>query len=118
MATSSQAYHEPPETLSVETRDLHRAIVSVIEELEAIDWYRQRADACDDEALEAILLHNLEEELEHAVMGIEWLRRRLPTLDALARRYLFTEGPIARRDPGGGARDTSLGIGSLRNLGR
>ena len=71
---SSVGYHEPVEELSSETRDMHRAIVSLMEELEAVDWYNQRADACKDAELKAILEHNRDEEKEHASMVLEWLQ--------------------------------------------
>ena len=88
------AYHEPPAELSAEARDIHRALSSTIEELEAVAWYHQRAEVCDDEGLRAILLHNRDEEIEHAAMGLEWLRRRIPKFDEELRTYLFTSGPI------------------------
>jgi hypothetical protein len=94
MTTSSQGLHESSELLTRETRDHHRAIVSLQEELEAVDWYRQRADACDDDHLREILLHNMREEIEHACMVLEWLRRTNADFDAQLRTYLFTEGPI------------------------
>lgn len=88
------AYHEPPEELSAEARDIHRALSSTIEELEAVAWYHQRAEVCADEGLRAILLHNRDEEIEHTAMGLEWLRRRIPKFDEELRTYLFTSGPI------------------------
>ncbi len=91
---SSEGYHEPYELVTARTRDLHRGIVSLIEELEAIDWYRQRADAAGDEELRAVILHHMEEEIEHAMMNLEWLRRNSPSFDKNARIYLFSEGPI------------------------
>lgn len=90
----SENYHEPLDTLSKETRNMHRALVSLQEELEAIDWYQQRADACTDHQLQAILLHNMEEEIEHACMLIEWLRRNHSNFDEQLRTYLFTEQSI------------------------
>lgn len=90
----SESYHEPLDTLSKETRNMHRALVSLQEELEAIDWYQQRADACTDQQLQAILLHNMEEEIEHACMLIEWLRRNHPNFNEQLRTYLFTEKSI------------------------
>ncbi|MGD8428959.1 MAG: ferritin [Ectothiorhodospiraceae bacterium] len=95
MAAGSDGYHEPLEELSKETRLKHQAIVSLQEELEAVDWYQQRADACTDEDLKAILLHNMREELEHACMCLEWLRRNDETVDKHLREFLFSEGPIA-----------------------
>jgi ferritin-like protein len=94
MAGASQGYHEAEEKLSAETRDIHRAVVSLQEELEAIDWYRQRADATENAALKAVLLHNMEEEVEHACMVLEWLRRHVPVFEKNLRAYLFQEGPI------------------------
>ena len=92
---SSVGYHEPIEELSDKTRDMHRAIVSLMEELEAVDWYNQRADACKDPALKAILEHNRDEEKEHASMVLEWIRRNDPTFSKELKDYLFTEAPIA-----------------------
>jgi len=120
---ASDNLHEPEEKLAAETIDRHRAIRSVMEELEAIDWYDQRVDATKDEELRAILAHNRDEEKEHAAMALEWLRRRDPKFDAVLRTYLFTEGSIVGREAaaaGGGneaAGDDSLGIGSLKNRG-
>jgi ferritin-like protein len=93
---SSENYHEPYDLLSDETKDLHRAIQSLMEELEAVDWYNQRADVTADAQLKAILEHNRDEEIEHAVMVLEWLRRRLPKLDEQLRTILFSEGEITR----------------------
>ena len=92
---SSVGYHEPIEELSDETRDMHRAIVSLMEELEAVDWYNQRADACKDPELRAILAHNRDEEKEHAAMVLEWIRRHDPVLSKEMKEYLFSKGPIA-----------------------
>ncbi len=94
---SSVGYHEPIEELSDETRDMHRAIVSLMEELEAVDWYNQRADACKDQDLKAILEHNRDEEKEHASMVLEWIRRRDATFSKELTDYLFTEKPIAHK---------------------
>ena len=91
---SSVGYHEPINELSDETRDMHRAIVSLMEELEAVDWYNQRADACKDPELKAILIHNSDEEKEHAVMVLEWIRRRDPKFSAEMKERLFTDKPI------------------------
>jgi ferritin-like protein len=92
---ANEGYHEPIDELSSETRDMHRAIVSLMEELEAVDWYDQRVDACEDEALSAILAHNRDEEKEHASMILEWIRRNDPTFNKELKDYLFTEKPIA-----------------------
>jgi uncharacterized protein len=94
MAGSSDTYHEPLDKLSSTTQDMHRALVSLQEELEAVDWYQQRADATEDAELKAILLHNMREEIEHASMVLEWLRRNHPDFGAHLRTYLFQEKPI------------------------
>lgn len=94
---SSVGYHEPIAELSDTTRDMHRAIVSLMEELEAVDWYNQRADACKDEDLKAILAHNRDEEKEHASMLLEWIRRRDPTFSNELKDYLFTDKSIAHK---------------------
>ncbi len=86
-----EGLHEPIDRLSRATIDMHRAIVSLIEELEAVDWYNQRAEACQDAALRKILEHNRDEEKEHAAMTLEWIRRQDPTFDEHLRTYLFTE---------------------------
>ncbi|MEX0584058.1 MAG: encapsulin-associated ferritin-like protein [Sneathiella sp.] len=91
---ANEGYHEPIEELSDETRDMHRAITSLMEELEAVDWYNQRVDACKDQELKEILAHNRDEEKEHAAMVLEWIRRRDSTLDNELKDYLFKEGPI------------------------
>ena len=91
---ANEGYHEPIEELSDETRDMHRAIVSLMEELEAVDWYNQRVDACKDEDLKKILAHNRDEEKEHAAMVLEWIRRRDPKFDDELRDYLFTDKEI------------------------
>jgi uncharacterized protein len=92
---SSVGYHEPIEELSDETRDMHRAIVSLMEELEAMDWYNQRLNACTDGDLRAILEHNRDEEKEHAAMVLEWIRRKDPAFSNHLREYLFTEKNIS-----------------------
>ena len=92
---ANEGYHEPVGELSAETRDMHRAIVSLMEELEAVDWYNQRADACSDPELRAILEHNRDEEKEHAAMVLEWIRRRDPAFEKEPRDYMFTDRPIA-----------------------
>ncbi|WP_029911389.1 ferritin family protein [Caulobacter sp. UNC358MFTsu5.1] len=95
---SSEGLHVPREKLRGKTLNQHYAITSLIEELEAVDWYRQRADDCDDQALREILLHNAREELEHAAMVLEWLRRSDPETDEQLREYLFKDGSIAGRE--------------------
>lgn len=117
-------YHEPPDELSKRTRDIHRALSILCEELEAIDWYQHRLDVSDDSSLRELMLHNRNEEMEHAAMTLEWLRRTMPEFDQQLRRYLYREGPITDEpeeeeedahpnDPG--AHD--LRIGSLRRGG-
>ena len=96
MAVSSVTLHEPVDKLQPDTPDIHRAIVSLMEELEAVDWYRQRADACSDEQLRAILEHNMNEEIEHASMVLEWLRRRIPKINEALKTYLFTSGDVTK----------------------
>lgn len=120
-----EAWHEPYESLPPETRDMHRAIVSLMEELEAVDWYQQRADVTPDAELKAVIEHNRDEEIEHAMMTLEWLRRRIPKFDVNARTYLFSDGPITevekkkkevevgQQEGASGESDGSLGIGSL-----
>lgn len=117
---ASSTYHEPLDLLSGDTRDMHRAIVSLMEELEAIDWYQQRADACGDPQLKAVLLHNKNEEIEHASMVMEWIRRHNDHFNEMMRKYLFTEQPIAGIEKGAGtdspaaAATEALGIGSMK----
>lgn len=136
MSENSSSYHEPYDLLSQETKDMHRALVTVMEELEAIDWYQQRAEACGDDDLREILLHNKNEEVEHAMMTIEWIRRHNQRFDEQSRAYLYSTGPITTVEEramgragegapsggsggkGGNGGDStaagSLGIGSLR----
>jgi uncharacterized protein len=122
MAASSATLHEDPTRLGPEAIDRHRAIVSIMEELEAVDWYDQRALATDDAELRAILAHNRDEEKEHAAMALEWLRRHDEALSNHLRTYLFSEGPITALEAAKAAAapasepatDGSLGIGSLR----
>lgn len=92
---ASEGYHEPIDRLSAQTLDMHRAILSLMEELEAVDWYNQRVDAAADPELKRILEHNRDEEKEHAAMVLEWIRRRDPKLDKELREVLFSEGEIA-----------------------
>lgn len=101
---SSEDLHAPRERLSPKTLAMHQAITSLMEELEAADWYRQRADDCDDEALEAILLHNMREEIEHAAMALEWLRRNDSEFDKQLRTYLFSSGDITEVEHKAGKR--------------
>jgi ferritin-like protein len=94
---ANEGYHEPINELSNETRDMHRAITSLMEELEAIDWYNQRVDACKDSDLKAILAHNRDEEKEHAAMVLEWIRRKDPTFDKELKDSLFNDKPIVHK---------------------
>jgi len=91
---SSEDLHIPREALSAEARPLHYAITSLREELDAVDWYRQRADDTEDPELREILLHNMREEMEHACMVLEWMRRRNADFERHLRTYLFTSAPI------------------------
>jgi ferritin-like protein len=92
---SSAGYHEPIAEMTDATRDMHRALVSLMEELEAVDWYHQRVDAARDPELKAILAHNRDEEKEHAAMLLEWIRRTDPTFSKELKDYLYTDKPIA-----------------------
>ncbi len=92
---ANEGYHEPTNELSSETRDMHRAITSLMEELEAVDWYNQRVDACNNAELKAILTHNRDEEKEHTSMLLEWIRRQDATFDSELKDYLFTDKAIA-----------------------
>lgn len=120
---ASEGLHEPESKIDPGTVERHRANVSLKEELEAIDWYDQRADATDDDDLREVLRHNRDDEKEHAAMNLEWLRRHDPELDRQLRLYLFTEGPIAETavgpepevQPGPSGAPPSLGLGGLRN---
>ena len=111
---SSEQLHVPREKLRRETLNLHYAITSLIEEFEAVDWYRQRADDCDDPTLKEILLHNAKEELEHASMVLEWIRRNDPEASAQMHEYLFSEGSIVGHEEKAGvdsaAQDNPLRI--------
>jgi uncharacterized protein len=120
---SSESYHEPIELLSEGTKNHHRALVSLREELEAVDWYQQRAEACSDAELRAILTHNKNEEIEHAMMTLEWLRRNDAVIASNIDTYIKSSGPITSVEKGatgGGSEGSkappspSLGIGSLK----
>ena len=91
---ASEGYHEPYELLAPRTADMHRAIVSLMEELEAVDWYQQRVDATNDPDLKRILAHNRDEEKEHAAMVLEWIRRRDVVFSKMLKTYLFTKGDV------------------------
>ena len=92
---AKEGFHEASSELSDATKDMHRAIQSLMEELEAVDWYNQRVDACKNEPLKAILAHNRDEEKEHAAMLLEWIRRADSTFSKELQDYLFTDQPIA-----------------------
>jgi len=122
---SSEDLHVPREVLSREGRLLHYAITSLKEELDAVDWYRQRADDTEDEQLREILLHNMREEMEHAAMVLEWLRRNNTDFAGHLQTYLFTDAPIVgiekvdtgRAKAGGGSEGSgsaAMTIGSLK----
>lgn len=118
---SSETLHEDPKAIGPEVIDKHRAITSLMEELEAVDWYDQRVAATGDDELRAILAHNRDEEKEHAAMVLEWLRRQDPKLDANLRKYLFSEEPLTAlvaeekaEPPAPVAPDGHLAIGDLR----
>jgi uncharacterized protein len=124
---SSEMYHEPLESLSEGTQNLHRAVVTLIEELEAVDWYQQRVDACTDEELRSVLAHNRNEEIEHAMMTLEWLRRNNPVFAENIAIYIGSTGPITlveadtttsergeSRKASVEASNGTLGIGSLK----
>lgn len=119
---ASEGLHEPRELLDEASVDHHRAMTSLCEELEAIDWYDQRVKATSDESLATILAYNRDDEKEHAAMALEWLRRRDVALDTQLRKFLFSSGPITEvgdqasdggSDPAAGV-SGSLGIGSLK----
>jgi ferritin-like protein len=124
MAGSSASFHEAEDRLTPATRDMHRAIISLMEELEAIDWYQQRVEATDDDELKAILGHNRDEEKEHAAMVLEWIRRRDPSFNDFLRTFLFTERPITTLEPssptsngGGGAAGRAGASASFTTVG-
>src|SRR2546423_11245967 len=106
---SSENLHAPRERLSQQTLNLHFAIVSLMEELDAIDWYRQRADDAEDETLKELLLHNMREEMEHASMLLEWIRRHDSDFERFLKTYLFTEGSILQEEKAATAEGTGRG---------
>jgi uncharacterized protein len=127
---ASEGLHEDADLLDEATVDHHRAMTSLREELEAIDWYDQRVRATSDDSLAAVLAYNRDDEKEHAAMTLEWLRRRDPALDKQLRKFLFTTTePITEVGSGDGAAEAdgdgpapgasgSLGIGSLKGVDR
>jgi hypothetical protein len=107
-------YHEPYEVLDEKARNISRALNSLKEEIEAIDWYNQRVEASSDPELKAIMAHNRDEEIEHACMALEWLRRNMDGWDEQLRTYLFTSAPVTEvEETGGQSGDGSLKIGKL-----
>jgi len=116
---AAEGYHEPYEQLTPKTRDMHRALRSLMEELEAVDWYQRRVDVCDDDELRAVLAHNRDEEKEHASMVLEWIRRHDNVFDTQLRKYLFKETSIVEQEEStkteaGGRAAAPSSIGSLR----
>jgi ferritin-like protein len=106
--------------LSSEAHNIHRALASLQEELEAIDYYHQRVDVSDDESLKAVLAHNRDDEMEHATMLLEWLRRTMPGFDVQMRKFLFSTGSLnalAAAEKAPPAQGTGLGLGSLQGFG-
>lgn len=116
-------YHEAPDVLDERTKNIARALTSLKEEIEAVNWYNQRVAASNDESLKAILAHNRNEEIEHACMALEWLRRNMPEFDAQLRTYLFKDAPVTEiegeqgGEPGSPSAKsgTGLSIGSMKN---
>ena len=118
------SYYVPYSDLSAEARTFDNAITSLMEELEATNYYNQRADVATDESLREIMIHNRNEEIEHTAMLVEWLRRFSPEFDEELRTYLFTDAPITQveelateggeADGGSKSQTPSLGLGSLR----
>jgi uncharacterized protein len=119
---SSEGLHAPRERLSKKTLSMHHALVSLMEELEAVDWYRQRADDTEDDTLKGLLLHNMREEMEHASMLLEYIRRTNEDFAGHLKTYLFTDAPILEvereSEQGGGKKPrarSGFTIGSLRD---
>jgi ferritin-like protein len=108
-------YHEPWDSLPETARNAHRALASFKEEIEAVDWYHQRAVLCEDADLRDVLEHNRDEEIEHACMTLEWLRRHMNGWEDKLNQYLFTEGPITEVDKKSepNARTPSLRVGGF-----
>jgi ferritin-like protein len=127
VGSTPEPYHEQPEELDASTRDAHRALVSLKEEIEAVDWYQQRAACASDAELVRILEHNRREELEHAAMLLEWLRRHCSDVDARLKAVLFSDAELGNEPPSsapppnqgaGAAKGRGLGVGSLKRLDR
>jgi ferritin-like protein len=113
------AYSEPYEALDEKTREISRAITSLREELEAIDWYNQRVATSKDQSLKEVMAHNRDEEIEHAAMTIEWLRRNMDKWDDELRDYLFTNGSLIAVEEGAEAGSdnsgSTLSIGDMKS---
>lgn len=117
-------YHESMDLLDEKTRNYVRALNSLKEEVEAVDWYQQRVSSSKDEELKKLMAHNRDEEIEHACMALEWLRRNMPGWDKELRTYLFTDAPITEVEEEGegdveaqieeGSENRDLGIGKLK----
>jgi uncharacterized protein len=110
-------YHESPDALSTQTREIHRAIATVVEEWEAVDWYQQRMDLTGDAELRAILEHNRDEEIEHAMMALEWLRRNVPAVDQMMGEFLFTKARIVDIEEGDNGEGEGAGNDARGDLG-
>ena len=109
------SYHEPVDELTKNDRDFSRALNSLKEEIEAVDWYQQRVSTTTDPELKKIVAHNRDEEIEHAVMVLEWLRRNMPGWDEQMRTYLFTTAPVTELEDGEGEDNSQdLGIGKIK----
>lgn len=108
----SSGYNESD--ISAPARDLHRALASLQEELEAVDYYHQRADRTDDAGLKSILLHNRDEEIEHAAMLLEYIRRSVPAFDSQLKTYLFSTDSITAIEGGGTEASSDLGLRNLK----
>lgn len=119
------SFYVPYSELSAEARTFDNAIASLMEELEATNYYNQRADVATDESLREIMIHNRNEEIEHVAMLVEWFRRNSPEFEEELRTYLFTDAPITEveesatgggetADGGKSSGTASLGLGSFR----
>lgn len=116
-------FHEPREQLPPAVLNLKRALASIIEELEAVSWYNERAAGETDAELIEILLHNRNEEIEHAMMLLEWVRRKYPEFAEEMKTYMFTKAPITELEDAQEASEQpqttnpangSLNIGSMK----
>jgi ferritin-like protein len=111
------AYSEPYDAIDEKTRDISRAITSLREELEAVDWYNQRVKTTKDAELKGVMAHNRDEEIEHAAMTLEWLRRNMDGWDHELKTYLFSSGSLLEVEESGaaeGSATSSLSIGNLK----